>query len=281
MLDTILNDDIFKDLPTMPEVVVKVLKLLENDTTPNMLLADAIAHDPAMSARIFTLINSPAYSTHSKPTKLDHAIGFIGRKMIKSIALECSFKAATPQAGAFGKLLWENAIGCAVGARMIAMETKLFDLEEAFIAGMLCPIGKSVLASKYGDRYQKLLKSSVSSKKDLSILEIEQFGFPNEVVAAVLLKKWNLDKVMVEAVLHFRDLKNQSSSVEEKNLSRILNIAAAFCEKSGIGQIVPNNDIDVTKILSAYLLHIQPEKMPQLHEQFISLYEKDRDYYLS
>lgn len=281
MLDTLINEEIFKNLPTMPEVIMKVINMLQSDSTPNMLLADAIAHDPAMSARIFALVNSPAYGTRNKPTKLVQAIGVLGRKMVKTVALECSIKSVTPQSGGFGKLMWENAIGCAVCARMIALETKLFDHEEAFIAGMLCPIGKTALAKHFGNGYQVLLELCATSRKDLSLVEIERFGFTNELVGAAILKNWNLDQCLVEAVLHHRDLKDLTPNSNETVLARILNISAIFCEKSGIGQLAKNENIDLTKILAAFMLHIKPEQMQDLFDQFLQTYENDRDYYLS
>ena len=205
----------------------------------------------------------------------------IGLKMTKTVALECSVKAVTTLTGGLGKLLWENSIGCAVGARMLALETKLLDHEEAFIAGMLCPIGKAALAIYNGNEYQKLLESSVKAPNDISSLEMERFGITSEIVGAALLDKWKLGTTLVQAILHHRDLKNQNSTSSEMILTRIINISANFCDKMGIGRIACNEGIDVAKILAAHLLHLKPEQMQLLYEQFIRSYENDRDYYLA
>ena len=56
MLDTLLKQA--GDLPSLPEVYIRVTELLEAEVAPAIQIGEAVQTDPALTARILKLINS-------------------------------------------------------------------------------------------------------------------------------------------------------------------------------------------------------------------------------
>lgn len=273
-------ENIIGDLPSMPTVVAKILNLLENDSMPNLMIADAVAHDPALTARILGLANSASSGVRTKVKNLDHAIGVVGRRNVRTFALESSVKGMNSQLGEMGKLLWENSVGCAIGCRLIARTLNIMSMDEAFVAGLFYPVGKVVLALRNGYNYQQLLQSAPSSDRPLRQLELDRFGLSHEVIGAALLEKWNLDRSLVQGILHCLDLKNDEDDQHAFLISKIVNVAVAFVEKLGIGCNAPRESIVIEQIFAAHLLRLTPDRTTALFEEFRESFQKDQEYYL-
>jgi len=273
-------EQIIGDLPSIPTVVAKVLNLLDNEASPNLILADAIAHDPALCARIFRLANSAASGVRAKVKQLDHAIGVVGRSAVRVFVLESSVKTMNTALGSIGTMLWENSVGCAIASRVIARHLQTISMDEAFLAGLFCPLGKVVLALKRGKDYQAILTAAPTSAKDLPSLELEKFGVSHEIVGAALLEKWNMDPSLVSGIHHCYSLKNECYDQHAVVISRIVNIANAFTEKLGIGHCAARETVALDHILAAYLLRITPEQVAELFEQFQVDFRNDQEYYL-
>ena len=271
---------IIGELPSMPPVVTKILNLLDNEAVPNLMLADAVAHDPALSARILKLANSAASGTRGKIKSLDHAIGVVGRKAVRGFALESSLRKMSGSLGPMGAMLWENSVGCAIACRVIARSLRTIPMDEAYLAGLFFPVGKVVLVLKRGNEYQDILKAAPASAKDLQIMELKKFGLSHEVIAAALLDKWNMDPSLVSGIQHCYSLKNESYDPQAFIISRIVNMANAFTEKLGIGHFAPRDLITLDHIFAAHLLRFTAEQVTGLFEEFQVAFRDDQEYYL-
>lgn len=273
-------EQIIGELPSMPPVVTKILNLLENEAVPNLMLADAIAHDPSLSARILKLANSASSGTRVKIKSLDHGIGVVGRSAVRGFALESSVKNMNSSLGAAGTMLWENSVGCAIACRVIARALRTISMDEAFLAGLFLPVGKVVLVLKRGNEYLQTLKASPTSPRELQDLEHERFGLSHEIVGAALLDKWGMDPSLVSGIQHCYSLKNECYDPQAFIISRIVNIANAFTEKLGIGQYAPREKVSLNHIFAAHLLRFTPAQVAELFEEFQVAYREDQEYYL-
>lgn len=86
---TILIEKINTDtltLPTLPEVAVKIRRAADDPKVNLSKMADVIAQDPAMSARIMKVANSAMISRTVKVETLNQAVTRIGLRQIKNIA---------------------------------------------------------------------------------------------------------------------------------------------------------------------------------------------------
>jgi HD-like signal output (HDOD) protein len=273
-------EQVIGELPSMPPVVAKILGLLNNEAVPNLMLADAIAHDPSLSARILKLANSASSGARAKIKSLDHAIGVVGRSAVREFALESSIRKINSSLGTMGTMLWENSVGCAIACRVIARSLRTIPMDEAYMAGLFFPVGKVVLVLKRGNEYQEILEAAPTAAKDLQSLEHEKLGLSHEMVAAALLDKWNMDASLVSGIQHCYSLKNECYDPQAFIISRIVNMANAFTEKLGIGHFAPRDQIALDHIFAAYLLHLTVDQVAGLFEEFQVAYSDDQAYYL-
>ncbi|MFT5162856.1 MAG: HD-like signal output (HDOD) protein [Alteromonadaceae bacterium] len=86
---TILTEKISNDtvtLPTLPEVAVKIRRAADDPDINLGSMADVIAQDPALSARIMKVANSALMGRSVKVETLNQAVTRIGLRQIKNIA---------------------------------------------------------------------------------------------------------------------------------------------------------------------------------------------------
>ncbi len=85
LIDRINNDTLV--LPTLPEVAVRVRQAADSPDVNLIQMADVIAHDPALSARMIKVANSALLGRTVKVNTLHQAVTRIGLRHIKNIAI--------------------------------------------------------------------------------------------------------------------------------------------------------------------------------------------------
>lgn len=86
---TILVEKIQSDslvLPTLPEIAIKIREAADDPDANLLAMADVIAHDPALSARMVKVANSAFMGRTVKVETLNQAVTRIGLRQIKNIA---------------------------------------------------------------------------------------------------------------------------------------------------------------------------------------------------
>jgi HD-like signal output (HDOD) protein len=168
-------------------------------------IGSIIAHDPAMSAKILQLINSPFFGLSRSVVNPVQASALLGIDIIRGLVLCINvFSQFNPMT--LEKLgitsLWEHSAHVGAYAKIIAREEhadkKISDF--SFTAGVLHDIGKLVLADNLPVQYFSAL--GTSARKDIELCETEKeiFGATHAQVGAYLLGLWGLPHSIVEAV---------------------------------------------------------------------------------
>ncbi|MEZ6036620.1 MAG: HDOD domain-containing protein [Planctomycetota bacterium] len=196
------------DLPTMPEVLVRLNEVLANPDTSAGDVAKVIATDPAVSANILRIVNSAYYGLQVRVSSVSLAISVMGFNMTKKVALKAAVFSA------FGKrrekiqhfdpsAFWRHAVYAGVAARALASGSPVFEdmhPEDAYVAGLLHDIGKILLMEKMAPRYLAMLRKSVQSGHPEFEQEMEDFGFTHADVGSVLAIKWSLPEDLAIAI---------------------------------------------------------------------------------
>ena len=139
------------NLPSLPSVAMEVLRISKDPDADIHGLAKAISVDPALSARITQLANSPHYRRGREITSLPQATTLLGMKSVILLALSFSLTSALRRNDEcktfdFGHY-WKRSLATAVAARQLAHFVKSPFGDEAFLCGLLARIGTSLLNS--------------------------------------------------------------------------------------------------------------------------------------
>ncbi|MFN3535687.1 MAG: HDOD domain-containing protein, partial [Desulfatiglandales bacterium] len=76
-----------KDLPTLPQYVLKISKAVNNPKTSAKELASLISEDQILTARLLRLVNSSFYGFPQRITTVTGAIVLLGFEAIRNLLL--------------------------------------------------------------------------------------------------------------------------------------------------------------------------------------------------
>lgn len=192
-------------LPSFPLVYHEIMKELGGEDPSIERLAQIIAEDPSMTAKLLQIANSAAGGRASKAANPFDAVQFVGLSAVRSLALSAhifrSFEQVKLSEFSLSNL-WDHTVRSGIIASTILQVERAdpADAEEAHIAGMLHDLGKLMLADSMPERFHQAL--ALANERNLSSeqAELEVFGANHAGVAAYLLSLWGLPVTIVEAV---------------------------------------------------------------------------------
>jgi HD-like signal output (HDOD) protein len=181
-------------LPTLPEVATRIGQILHQTSADAKQVANVVALDPAMAAKITRAANSPVYSGLSPVASLTDAIMRLGFRMshnlVISYALRDLYKARSGLVREQMQKLWRHSVRVASFAYVLAGITRRFDPDRAMLAGLLHDIGLVPVYS-YLDEAMELVD------EDLDFSELaDRLRAP---VGARILRQWSMDDELVQA----------------------------------------------------------------------------------
>ena len=193
----------FKEIPPMPNVMVKALSVIKNPTTGIAELAKIMQIDQAISAKTLSLVNSAFYGFRQQITSLQKALVVLGMMKAKNIIMSLALKQMMTAQGS--RELWEHSIKCAVAAEILAKEYKVINPDDAFVIGFLHDIGKILLNSKNPLKYSKV--RYLAQQDNVSLIDVEdaQFGTNHCILGALVSKKWQLPVILTNCIRYHHD----------------------------------------------------------------------------
>ena len=134
-------------LPSLPEVALKVRKMLENDDSNAEAIAHVINSDPAIAAKIIRAGNSPLYHGTTTCGSARNAIVRLGlqttKQLVVSFALRDLFRTLSPNLKKRMQAAWEHSVEVAAISFVIArlVKSQKYPAEDVMLAGLLHNIG--------------------------------------------------------------------------------------------------------------------------------------------
>jgi len=268
------------DLPPMPVVAMKVMQQLQDPNISTAALAETIANDPAVSARVLKIANSAFYSMRRQVRTLEHALVVVGEKTLRSLVLAASLEVMNKQVGLLEKMLWEDSLGCAIGARLVAHRFKSAEAEEAFLGGLFRHLGLIVMNHSDRERFGIMVQASYNGAGSLTELEQVYFPYSHALVGAAVLDKWNFSGSLVKCALHHgaMDLPPDTDPTLVRLVATI-NLADSMVQRLGIGQREPDEGHDVAACPGARHLGIATEEIDEALIDLAQVFEENREFF--
>lgn len=197
------------DLPTLPEVMSKVLEAVDNENSSASKLTTILECDHAISARILRLANSAFYGLRYHTDSIQRAIVVVGMEAVKALALATSvfdvFKGKR-QFAIDPEDFWMHSLGTAKAAQILCEKhTHLKTCKICFTAGLLHDVGKYVLAIVLEERYAKVVKKAQESGRPLVELESQELNTTHAEVGAWVANHWGFPPVLQHVIEHHHD----------------------------------------------------------------------------
>lgn len=189
------------NLPTLPAVAIRVLQLCQSEDLDLGQIAATIGKDPALSAKVLRLVNSPVFSLRNEVRTVPHALALLGLNAVRTLALSFSLVRDLRQKQQQGlAAYWKRSIIAAVAARELAVAIRFPAPDEAFLGALLQDIGILALGRAAGRDYEGIATEAGTDHVRLAELEAQTFGADHANVGAWLLGQWKLPQPLREAI---------------------------------------------------------------------------------
>ncbi len=267
------------DLPAMPAVADKVMKMVADPNTTTEQFQKVISADQALAARILKIANSVFYASVRKINTISDAIVMIGFNTLRSIVLTASSRDIYKRFGLTEKMLWEHSMGAAISASIIAKELRIVNHEEAYLGGLLHDVGKVVLNNSDPQKFSKVMERVYNEHISFRMVEQEVFGFSHVDVGAMVIRKWKLSETLEMAIRNQYNPTWLSSDPNLMKLAAVVNLANQFCLKLGIGHREPVADLLLEKEEAFAILKMDAGRLPELLERAFKAFEEERNFF--
>jgi HD-like signal output (HDOD) protein len=190
-------------LISLPEVFVKVTRMVDDPRTSGAMIARVIGEDPVLTARLLRVANSPLYGFPTRIDTISRAIAVIGTRGLRDLVLAYAaidtlsrFKDGLIDMEAF----WHRSLFCALTARLLGVRLRVIEAEALFVTGLLHDIGQLIIVHKLPEMARETHLRARDSGMHLHILEHAVIGFDHAEVGGELLRQWLLPEHIWEAV---------------------------------------------------------------------------------
>ncbi len=191
-------------LPTLPAVVLQIMRLCHSEEADLWKVANALASDPALTARVLRAANSASIAARGKVGTLTRAVPLLGSKTVTMIALSFALVRGRRRDDGSGfdrSAFWRRAVFAALAGRILAEgAAPSVDPEEAFIAALLQDLGMLALSEVFSGDYGPMCTSAGGDHDALVALERAGWGADHSDVSALLARSWRLPALLEHAV---------------------------------------------------------------------------------
>ena len=236
--------DRMKDLPSLPQVLVRVSRVASDPTSSAADLADVILKDQALTMKVLRVANSARYGVSSQRiTTVSRAVVLLGFESVRAIAVGLGayqLLSALRRGGQVLRSFWIHAVATAVVCQDLADLLRYEVPEEAFVAGLLHDVGKLVLAEHDPKAASRVYDGSVRGAALLRE-ETRAFGVNHVEVGAELARRWELPDVLVRAIEHHHRHFSSPPPDRGDRLAFVASVGKALAEPLWMGSEAPRN----------------------------------------
>ena len=233
-----------KELPPMPEVLLKVEKLATDPNVTSAHFGKVLETDPSITARLLQLSNSSFYSFNRNITTVKDTISLMGiREVMSLVRLSCikeNLKVPAEIEAAVRKI-WEHSTTCAITAGLLyekmnfSKESDLTDI--LFMSGVIHDLGKIVLWKYFTSTYMSLtLQPDVAAYPEASD-EQKHLGVTHCEVGRELTQFWELPPIFTNMIEYHHTPSHENAS----DLAIIIHISDILAKY--IMDIIPEDRI--------------------------------------
>ena len=205
LLKAVLSSD---ELPTLPTVANKLITLTSKDDTTITDIADLVAQDISLSAKILKVSNSAFYSFPQQIGSIKQAVSILGTNAVRSLVLSFSFLSIKGRVKSshfnFDKF-WERSLASAVAAKLILEKVKGADTEEILICGLLQNLGELIFARTFPEQYDKVLQTVEDKQYDTISAEEDLLHGNHAFIGYEVAKHWGFPESLLQPILHHHD----------------------------------------------------------------------------
>ncbi|MES9846024.1 MAG: HDOD domain-containing protein [Candidatus Sedimenticola sp. 6PFRAG5] len=188
-------------LPTLPEVALRIRDAVDSENSSANEIADLVATDAALSARLLQVANSPLYRGREPIESIQTAITRLGitlvRSLVISLAMKQIFQATSDVLDNRLRAAWQNSVQVAAISRVLSQVLPHLDPNQAMLAGLIHNIGTLPILM-FSESYPELLEDEAQLDQLVESL--------SPGISSQILENWNFPEPLIHVARHNQEL---------------------------------------------------------------------------
>lgn len=188
-----------EELPTLPDVAVRVLEITGRDDSSLADVVRVIESDQSLTARVLQLVHRADRGARSEISSVERAVSLLGFEAVRAAVLAASVfqtfgENKTEKGGQFDRqAFWKHSLTVACCAELLSEKTPAkINSSEAFVCGLLHDLGKVALDAILPKSFNRVVEAADVLRGNIADLERTLIGLDHLVVGKRLAERWQL-----------------------------------------------------------------------------------------
>lgn len=194
----------FKKIRTLPHIVTRLVQLVNDEESTLRDFEEVIRLDPALVARLLTLVNSSYFGLTRKVDSISRAVALLGMKNLHNIAVTDAIQGMLRSHSGSTEFspqhLWLHSAASGICCKMIAERIFTINGDDAYLCGILHDIGLIVEMEADQEVFLKLIEQLVADGPPMVELERQLFHTDHCQIGYILAKDWHIPDPIAEAI---------------------------------------------------------------------------------
>lgn len=193
------------ELATFPEVALRISDSIADENSEVEDIGAIVETDPALSAALLRIANSPVYSVGGTVESIDKAVVVVGLRELRDLTFGiCATRTfeGVPNELISVEDFWKHSLYCASSSQHVAQHAQVCRGESLFTMGLLHDIGQLAMFNQYPGLSRDALRISLEENEGLFpyLSERKVFGFDHMDVGIELALLWQFPQQLAAAI---------------------------------------------------------------------------------
>ncbi len=224
------------ELAALPHVVFQVIEAANDPAAPAAAIERAVTVDPGFAAKLLTEANSATLGQCARISSLREAVMRLGFNAVRNLALAVGtfdlFVGRTDAESLRRRAWWKTSVDTALYARCLAQRTKAAKPDDAYTAGLLHLVGRTVLDRCGGVPYSRVTEYAKQNDAPEHEAEFHVYGVHAGLVGQAAGTRWGFPAAIALAMNPI-DAPEEGVEASQATLRAIVAIAAWMVTQKG------------------------------------------------
>lgn len=208
-------------IPTIPTVLTRIEKLVQDPKSGMKEYAEVISSDAPLTARVLKIANSSYYGLRERCMSTQQAAVTLGLRVLRNVVTQA---AVIEQSRGLSTLgfdlddLWKHSIVTAQTCNFLARRcrnAKLPTPDELYVCGLLHDLGQIVLLDNLKHDYVAIARQARTEGVPIHVVERSMLGFDHAEAGSLVAVRWGLPAQMAGAIQHHHTTSDAMTLVPE------------------------------------------------------------------
>ena len=195
------------EIAVLPHVVFSILEPVGPDEPSTTELDKIVSVDPGFATKALALANSGSFAKPRTVGAVSEAIELLGYRTVRTLAMTAGtfemFVGKNDPYSLRRRRWWRHSVDSAIACRWIAQQSRTANSEEAYTAGLLHLLGKTLL-DRYGRHdYTLVTERQASGARDIDA-ERAVYGCDHTELLISLAERWQLPEKMIKSFDYYQ-----------------------------------------------------------------------------